>query len=196
LSLSLRNPNIFSMESIWSAQVKKPTPSVEQMFSLLKTNLYTFEYSNLNSNTFEELEHSLNLAKRNVRNFGTLYFASHGQKGSLGVSFSTQEVITMEELAELMGYRFKSWAVHFASCSTLNTDPETIKAFMNKTGIPMLTGYTKDVDWLESTSLELLFFYYLQSYYEDLANFREVWYNRYEQLSNQNGFKWILKGDL
>jgi len=42
---------------------------------------------------------------------------------------------------------------------------------MNATGVSMVLGYKKDVDWIESTVTDLLFLDWLQSY----KNMKSLW---------------------
>jgi hypothetical protein len=194
--LKLRNPGIFAMESIWSDKVDRPFPSVDSVLNVLKGNTVLFNYTVLNCNTREELFHSLKLAKKNSKQFRTLYFASHGHPYGLSISRSSKERIELDELAEVLCTDFSLWAVHFGSCSVLNVKESLIKDFMDKTKIRMITGYAEDVDWMESSSFELLFFSYLTQHYDDLDSFKKMWYNKYSEFSNTVSFKWYLKGEL
>lgn len=194
----LRNPNIFALESIWSNRIVYPYPTVNNILATIQSNSAHFQYTVLNSNTVQEVEHSLEVAKKSVKNFGILYFASHGKKdGIITLSHRKKTFMSLDYLADLLGTRFKSWAVHFGACSVLETEPQMIRYFMDTTGVQMLSGYTKDVYWIESTALELLFFHTLTdpAYYKHLHKYREEWFDTYSFLSEKNGFEIYLKGD-
>jgi len=47
--------------------------------------------------------------------------------------------------------------IHFGSCSVLKYDKDKIRDFMDKTGAAVVTGYTKDVDWIESAAFEMTY---------------------------------------
>lgn len=193
--IGIKNSGVFAIESLWSSNLNEQRQSIEQVLYLLKCGLGDFNYAVLNCNTIEELEHSLDIAKQNSSKFRVLYFGSHGEPYSLNISLSNKTFVSLDKLAEMMGTRFGRWAVHFGSCSTLKADHEHIKRFMDRTKVKMLTGYTKDVDWMESSAFEVLFFSYLYEGYTDLDKFRKLWYNKFPELSNLNGFSWYLKGD-
>lgn len=196
MTLKLKNSGVFVMESVWSNKINKPFPSVDTVFNVIKSNTPYFDYTVLNCNTREELIHSLDLAKSNSKQFRVLYFASHGHPYGIELSHSTGDTISLNELGDILGDRFNLWAIHFGSCSVLDVKDKLIWDFMDKTKVKMLTGYGIDVDWMESASFELLFFSYLTQYYENLDSFKELWYNRYSELSSTNSFKWFLKGKL
>lgn len=54
--------------------------------------------------------------------------------------------------------------VHFGSCSTLNTTESNITDFINRTGCSFVSGYKKDVPYIESSAFELLYFNVLNTY--------------------------------
>lgn len=191
--LRLKNSGVFAVESLWYNQITRPYPSVDPLFKVIKDNVGAFNYTVLNCNTREELMHSLELAKRNSSQFRTLYFASHGHPYGLQISQSTKERVSLDELAKLLKTDFSLWAIHFGACSVLDVEETMVRKFMDKTKVRMVTGYGTDVDWMESASLELLFFSHLTQYYDDLDSFRELWYNRYNQFSEINKFRWHLK---
>lgn len=192
--LSLNNAGIFAIESLWSKKINKPFPSVGAIFNVIKDNIPNFDYTVLNCNTREELIHSLSLAKKNSKQFRTLYFGSHGHPFGLEISLSKKDYFSLDELAEFLGKDFNLWAIHFGACSVLDVDEEKIREFMDKTKVKMVTGYGLDVDWMESASFELLFFSYLTMYYDDIYKFQDLWYNRYSEISELNNFKWHLRG--
>ena len=54
--------------------------------------------------------------------------------------------------------------VHFGSCSTLNTTEKNITDFINRTGCALISGYKKDVPYIDSSAFELLYFNVLNTY--------------------------------
>lgn len=97
-----------------------------------------------------------------LRNDGILYLALHGNPGLIQLADGTE--LTLEDLTEHLGTRFAGWVLHFGSCSTLRASPERLAAFTEATGIPLLLGYRKTVDWMESSAMDLLIFQALQQY--------------------------------
>lgn len=188
--MKLRNGNILVLESLWDSDLSQPRVSVDGVFSLIHSNYPQFHYRVLGYNTKEELEHSLFLATKNKKDFGILYFSGHGTPGDILLSYAKDDHISLDDIAKLMGKRFRGWGVHFGSCATLRVQQEVIDKFIADTGVVFVSGYDIFVDWLESASLEILYFYYLfWDGRKDLDNFIKAWYNIYADLSNKLGFK-------
>lgn len=105
-----------------------------------------------------------------LRSDGILYVALHGDPGLIYLADGTE--LSLERFAEHLGERFAGWVLHFGSCSTLNASPERLEAFSAATGIPLLLGYRKSVDWIESAAMDMLIFQALQQYVDLRACWR------------------------
>lgn len=87
-----------------------------------------------------------------------LYFACHGEKGSLhpapGTAISTLQVATALRNAKPGAIGL----VHFGSCEmvTHGRRRESHQLIMDASGAKWVSGYTKSVDWLPSTFLDLM----------------------------------------
>ena len=88
--------------------------------------------------------------------YGMLYFASHGSKGSMHLPGEKQE-LDLEILAEMMGKIFSGFVVYFGSCSVMKCSDAELQRFSDLTGADMVVGYEADVDWIDSTILDILF---------------------------------------
>jgi len=88
----------------------------------------------------------------------------------------------------MLGTRFRGWALHFGSCSTLKGDEALIRKFMRETDIKLVTGYCKDVDWVESAALDLIIFRRIQEY-KKLKSFLNFINSTYQDLVEINGFE-------
>jgi hypothetical protein len=88
----------------------------------------------------------------------------------------------METLAGLMGEGFSNQIVYFGSCATLNVKKERIFYFMKSTGILMVIGYNRYVDWLASTATDLLLLDSLQSY-KDMRKFWTSFRRNYQEMT-------------
>lgn len=97
---------------------------------------------------------------RMTRSFGTIYFAFHGSREGLEVG---DETLSLDHLAGLVG-QLPGGVVHLGSCSVLKGDPEAAKRFLSKTGAALLSGYERDVEWLDSAALDLAWLGYLGTY--------------------------------
>ena len=76
--------------------------------------------------------------------------------------------LSLEELADIIGDRFKGWVVHFSSCSTLAIKENRLKNFIRKTKVSLVIGYTKNMSWSECMAMDLLLF-------ENIANHKRLW---------------------
>ncbi len=94
--------------------------------------------------------------------FGILSFAFHGCPGEVMLGDGT--LVTLPDLAACMGRKFSSWVVHFGSCGTLRADSADLEKFMAETGVDLLLGYTKNVDWIDAAAMDLILFQRLQQY--------------------------------
>lgn len=71
--------------------------------------------------------------------------------------------MTLSEIADVLEGELAGCAVHFGSCSTMRTKRANIDDFMNRTKTDLLSGYRKEVDFIESTAWEMVWLYFRQS---------------------------------
>lgn len=98
--------------------------------------------------------------KRGAR-YPLLYLAFHGVPGVLLVGDRRHKArcrVRLEELAEILGPGLRGRIIHLGSCNTLNTDEAEIQHFLKKTGIHAISGFKKEVDWLQSSVFDVLLF--------------------------------------
>lgn len=50
------------------------------------------------------------------------------------------------------------FVVYIASCSALNADAAQLMSFCRKSGARAVAGYSRNVDWIESSVFELMMF--------------------------------------
>lgn len=141
-------------------------------------------FSHLTCNTREELKYNLNLLCK--RNYGVLYFAFHGSPGKIHLH---RDKVTLTELAAMMNHRFANWVIHFGTCSTLRK-PREVEYFVEKTNVALVTGFTRDVDWIESSAFELLLFKALQTYQSPKVICRHL-LTKYPDLAESTGFRYF-----
>lgn len=141
-------------------------------------------FSHLTCNTREELRYNLNLLCK--RNYGILYFAFHGSPGKIHLH---RDKITLTELAQMMNCRFSNWIIHFGTCSTLRK-PREVEYFVEKTGVALVTGFTRDVEWIESSAFELLLFKAFQTYQSPKIITRHL-ITKYPDLAEITGFRFF-----
>ena len=100
--------------------------------------------------------------QKRYSNYTTLYIAYHGRKNRV---YFGKEYITLKEIADVLEGKLEGVIVHFGSCSTLNTTERNITDFISRTGCAVISGYMKDVPYIESSAFELLYFNVLNTYH-------------------------------
>ena len=66
---------------------------------------------------------------------------------------------------------------------------------MDKTNVAMVTGFTKDVDWIESSSFELLLFKAFHTFKSPRVVIRHL-QQKYPDLVESTGFKFFPEIDI
>ena len=85
-----------------------------------------------------------------------LYFAFHGDSSGLW-SFDGSETMSFTEIAAVLGQKAAGGIIFFGSCGTRMTESELSK-FKSATNADLVVGYGSNVDWLQSSMYEMLFF--------------------------------------
>lgn len=142
------------------------------------------KFSHMTCNTREELKYNLNLLCK--RNYGVLYFAFHGSPGKIHLH---RDKVSLTELAAMMNHRFAGWIIHFGTCSTLRK-PREVGYFIQQTNVDLVTGFTKDVDWIESSAFELLLFKAFHTYRSPKIVCRHLM-TKYSGLAELTGFTYF-----
>jgi hypothetical protein len=178
--------NIACLEGLWDDTLEERISAAALLD--LAAKISEVKFTLLSCNTREEFE--FNIAKlcisRIKKNYGVLYLVFHGEPGRI---FLSDEVpLSLEELADIMGDRFKGWVVHFSSCSTLAIKENRLKDFIRKTKVSLVIGYTKNMSWSECMAMDLLLF-------ENIANHKRLWDmkkfvgSRYGELVKMTGLR-------
>jgi hypothetical protein len=178
--------NIACLEALWDDNLEQRISASALLDLAAKINEVKFTL--LSCNTREEFEFNINklCISRIKKHYGVLYFVFHGEPG--WISLSNEVSLSLEELADIMGDRFKGWIVHFSSCSTLAIKENRLKKFIRKTKVSLVIGYTKNMSWSECMAMDLLLF-------ENIANYKRLWDmkkfvgSRYEALVKMTGLR-------
>ena len=174
--------NIACLESFWDDDVEHRLTVAPILELLSRRNRLKFTL--LTCNTKEEFEHNLTLLRKR-KGYGILYLAFHGQPGRILLNGSS---LNIETLAEIMGKSFTNWIIYFGSCATINVKEERILDFMKSTGILMVMGYDRSIDWLSSTALDLFLLDCLQCY-RDMRKFWNFFRRNYQGMTEIIGLK-------
>jgi len=152
---------IFCLETDWSG-VRDRT-SVEPTLQLLERAL-NVPYIHRDVGTREEFAHYLK--KWSGRSFDThpiLYLAFHGEPGVLLVGERrSDQRLTWKELGEMLAGMRRRRIILFGACSTLDTHGNSLNGFLNRTEMLAVMGYTRPIDWVESSALEAILLAHLQ----------------------------------
>lgn len=178
--MASRQRNIACLESLWDNGTENRLNVLPTLELISKTQ--DLKFSHLTCNTREELKYNLNLLCK--RNYGILYFAFHGSPGKIHLH---RDKVTLDELADMMNHRFANWIIHFGTCSTLRKSRD-VEHFVERTRIALATGFTRDVDWIESSAFELLLFKAFHSFKSPKVICRHL-LNKYPDLAEVTGFK-------
>lgn len=181
--LRSHSKNIFCLESLWDNDVENRL-TVLPILELLN-RVYRVQFVHLSCNTNEEFKFNLRHAPRR-RSYLILYLAFHGDRN--GISLPDESHLSFSDLADLMGTRFKGWTVHFGSCDVVSAKNDKILEFIERTGVAMVTGYGRSVDWAESAAMDFLFLSALQRYRQK-ASFRKHMETTYPDLIRLNDFQ-------
>jgi hypothetical protein len=185
--MSYRKRNIACVESMWNGHIENKLNVLPTLELISKT--MDSKFSHLTCNTREELKYNLNLLCK--RNYGVLYFAFHGSPGRIHLH---RDRVKLPELAGMMNHRFTNWIIHFGTCSTLRK-PTAVREFVEQTGVAMVTGFTRDVDWIESSSFELLLFKALHTFKSPRVVIRHL-QHKYPDLVESTGFTYYPEIDI
>lgn len=177
-----RKRNIACLESMWDRRIENRLNVLPTLELISKTQ--ESKFSHMTCNTREELQYNLNLLCK--RNYGVLYFAFHGSPGKIHLH---RDKVSLTDLAAMMNCRFANWIIHFGTCSTLRK-PREVAYFVENTRVALVTGFTKDVDWIESSAFELLLFKAFHNYRSPKIICRHL-LNKYAGLAELTGFKYF-----
>jgi len=156
--------NIVCLESFWDHDLEKRLSVLPILELVARRNGVRFIH--LTCNTPEEFIHNIGLVSRK-NGYSILYLASHGRPGRIVLGESS---IQLETLAEIIRKRLAGWMIHFGCCGTLCVEESRIRNFVSRTQVLMVSGYTRQVDWLSGTVIDLLLLDQVQ-YYREMRKF-------------------------
>lgn len=183
-----KKKNIFCIEGDWSNDLRDES-SILTALQFLKHNSLekpNFIYRRgINNDGFCDLLKTSCLSK--YEKFSILYLAAHGESRLL--NSGKKKTISIDKIAEILDGKAKNKIVHFGSCQTLHkVSKKEMINFLSKTGAIAVSGYTKKIDFIPSTFLDILFFETCQKYHKMYLIERDM-KQYYSQLCRQMGFK-------
>ncbi len=174
--------HIVCLESLWSHHLEDRV----SVFPILQlaASVNNLRFIHMTCNTRTELLYNIDRIKKREK-YSIIYFAFHGKPGEIILDSSA---VDLESLAEFMGGWFRDRVIHFGSCSTINVGRDRIMEFMRATGVAMVIGHKKDVDWIEGAAVDFLIFSQLQEY-RDMGRFWSHFKKRYPGLVAMTGLR-------
>lgn len=152
--------HIACLESLWDNNVEQRL-SLAPVLDII-SKLHSVKFSYLPCNTLSEFQYNLRHIRRFTRKkdgYRILYFGFHGEPGCLCLPDGAS--VGLEELADALGNDYRRWILHLSSCLTLRVKKPEIQGFMSRTGISILAGYQRVVDWAEGASMDLILLHYI-----------------------------------
>jgi hypothetical protein len=140
---------VFCLEGDWESRMDDRT-SVLPMLQMLE-GLGIIKFIRRDVATEEELKHYLRRWS-DYSSYKLLYLGFHGDPDWLDVG---ADGIDLQWLQEQIGERAKGKLIHFGSCSTLDVSKSRREQFRQTTKSRGLSGYRKEVDWIDSAAFEL-----------------------------------------
>jgi hypothetical protein len=143
------------MEGTWSASVRD-VRSVDPVLSALQAARGA-RYAKRHINDPDDLELGLKRwGQRQHQAYNVGYVALHGSPAKLHIG---RKSVDLYELGErLPRATLKQKALHFGSCSVLDLRRSERRELRKMLGVKVVTGFTEDVEWIESLAFELLLF--------------------------------------
>lgn len=181
-----KKSNIFCLEGDWNDNLKHKS-SILPALELLELN-NSIKTIYRTCSTFEEFVTRVKTVTGNnniYRGYDILYFAFHGRKNKIIIG---QNDFTLEQIGDAFKGKLKDKIVHFGSCKTLAIDKKQAEIFLENTGAIAISGYGKNVDFISSTVVDVLYFEMCQKYV-DLGAIEENMKNHYGDLCEKLNFK-------
>ncbi len=183
---------IFCIESEFNNSLIEDSSSLNMLEQI--RNIYglkDFQFINRKCATIEELTFYLKkISLKKYDKFSIIYFSLHGSENYIKLA---KKGLTLDELSVQVPNCFQNKLVHFSSCETINLTEHELKKFSKKTNVLAVSGYTKEVNFLESVALEMLYFDWCQ-HEKDIKKIEKTINESYSGLVKRTGFKMYHRG--
>lgn len=181
-----KDNHIFAIEGEWENKLDENL-TIKSSLTLLN-EVCGIEYIFRKTNTIKSLFAYLKTSqKASYKKYGVIVIATHGSRYEIEVS--NDEFIDIEKLADKCEGFFKGKIVHFSSCAVMQNE-DSISYFKEKTGAKAVCGYSKQIDFLESSVFDIVLlnkFYF----FKRIGDVDNHLYKNYKYLYNKLGFKMI-----
>ena len=154
---------IFCMETVWYDS--KDQTSIRPILEMLRDSFLEVPFIYRIAVTRDAFKkHLKEWLNTNAREFPILYLGYHGKRNCLYLDedYSINSKVDLQSVAEWLGKGCNNRLVHFASCSTLDITPDQLKGLVKNIGASAISGYKKEIKWMESAAFELNYLQRLQ----------------------------------
>lgn len=185
---------IFCLETEWNMSRTRKMRDRTSMLPLLtfleESSKIEFVFRNVASRN--DLQFYLSqLRYKTYDQFEIVYFAFHGITRSIDIPSEPEHPLELTELAELSNGLLKNRIIHFGSCRTLNTSDRIINGFKIASGARIVSGYTKTIDFVKSSILDIAYFSEIQRS-SKVHTLKSRIHRSYGSLATELGFKLFL----
>ena len=180
---------VFCLETEWDFSKRKmrDKDSVQPMLAFLEQSMGV-EYVFRNVATREDFKYYIEqLNYKTYKDYQIIFLAFHGRSKSIDIP-SGDIPISFSELSEISKEVFQGRIIHFGSCRTLNTSNRIIQDFKAKTGAKLISGYTRSIDFIRSTIMDIAYFSELERV-KNLGTINNRMDKLYGNLKEELGFK-------
>lgn len=154
---------IFCLEGEWDKDLRQRV-SVEPILQLLE-GLKIAKYIHRDVATREEFEYFIDKwCQAPYRDYRVLDLAMHGGAGSINLG---RDDLTLDELGAILGARRSDAIVYLGTCLTMVGDDADLKKFARLAGVKAVIGYSKVIDWVSSSSFEVVLLQQLVTHLQD-----------------------------
>jgi hypothetical protein len=153
---------IFCLEGEWDNSLKSKSsilPTLEFLEDTAGVN-FLFRKVALPDDLYFYLDKAI---QKSYKKFSIIHLAFHGTSQNIWMADS-KTTVSLKELADEYKDKLVGKVVHFGSCSTLRTKDENLLYFLETTKAEMVSGFTKDVEFIDSSIFEIAYFFRLQEY--------------------------------
>jgi hypothetical protein len=180
-----KKKHIFCIEGNWTNTLKGKI-GIQSALDFLEDNTH-IRHIHKNCSTVEQLDALLKDAVlQKYKSYGIIYIAFHGHPGIIHVG--KRQKISIDRIGEVLAGKARHKIIHFGSCSTLKISKNQVAELIEKTGALAISGYTKDVDFIPSTFLDMLYFQACQHYNKISLIHRDV-KKYYGKMAKELGFR-------
>lgn len=146
---------IFCLETEWKQSIHdlKEQSKVLPLLEYLK-RVNNTQYVFRQVATIHDFDYYItHLLYDSYSNYNTVYLCFHGYVSN--IAFADKNNISLQDIGEKYTSIFEGKKVHFGSCSTLHITEKEAMQFKANTKAKLLTGYAREVPFVESFLFEL-----------------------------------------